>query len=272
MGEILQRAAGYLGERGCDTPRLDAEILLADVLGVARIALYTDHDRPLTPGETDAYRALVARRAKREPVAYIIGRRGFRRLELSVSPAVLVPRPETELVVEWVVEIAPRGGSVLDWGTGSGAIALAVADERPDLTVTAVDRSVPALAVAQANDPGGAVAWLESDGFSALTGRRFDVIAANPPYLSVEDLTEVGAELGYEPREALVSGPTGFEALERIASESPGHLSPGGWLLSEVGAGQAERVMELWRGAGFVDVQARRDLAGIDRAVGGRRP
>jgi len=266
------RAARYLAERGCDTPRLDAELLLADVLGVERIVLYTDHDRPLTRGETDAYRAVIARRAKREPVAYILGRRGFRRLDLAVSPAVLVPRPETEVLVEWVVAVAPQGGDVLDWGTGSGAIALAVADERPDLTVTAVDRSAQALAVAQANDPGGAVAWLESDGFSALSGLRFDVIAANPPYLSVDDLAQVDAELGYEPREALVSGPTGFEALERIAPESPRHLRPGGWLLSEVGAGQAGTVTELWRGAGFVDVQTRRDLAGIDRVVGGRRP
>lgn len=272
MGEVLRRTAGYLAERGCDTPRLDAELLLADVLGVDRLALYTDHDRPLTASETAAYRSAVARRAKREPVAYILGRRGFRRLELAVSPAVLVPRPETEVLVEWVVEVAPQGGGVLDWGTGSGAIALAVADERPDLTVTAVDSSAQALAVARENDRDVRVEWLASDGFASLGGRRFDVVAANPPYLSDADLAAVEPELGYEPRVALASGPTGFEALERIAAESPDHLSQGGWLLSEIGAGQAARAADLWRDAGFVDVRCRRDLAGMERVVGGRRP
>jgi release factor glutamine methyltransferase len=272
VGEVLKRAAGYLAERGCDTPRLDAELLLTDVLGVDRIALYTDHDRPLTPRETDAYRAVIARRARREPVAYILGHRGFRRRELAVSPAVLVPRPETEVLVEWAVEVAPRQGTLLDWGTGSGAIALAVSDERPDLAVTAVDRSGEALEVARANDTAGTVEWLVSDGFAALAGRRFDVIAANPPYLSEPDLAGVEPELRYEPREALVSGPTGFEALQRIASESPSYLAPRGLLLSEVGAGQAPRAMELWRQAGLVDVATRRDLAGIERVVGGRWP
>lgn len=268
---MLRRAGGYLADRGCDSPRLDAEILLADVLGVDRITLYTDHHRPLSASETDAYRATIARRGAREPVAYITGRRGFRRLDLAVTPAVLVPRPETELLVEWVVEVAPNGGRVLDWGTGSGALALAVADERPDVQVTGIDRSPDALAVARANDPAGGVTWAASDGFAALSGERFDVIAANPPYLSEAELAGAPPELSFEPVGALVAGPTGLEALESIARGAPAHLAPGGWLVTEVGFAQATRVCELLSDARLVDVGSRRDLAGTERAVGGRR-
>jgi len=269
---VLRRAAGYLADRGCDTPRLDAELLLADVLGVQRLALYTDHDRPMSAAETDAYRQAVARRARREPVAYILGRRGFRRLELRVGPGVLVPRPETELLVEWVVEVAPQGGAVLDWGTGSGAIALAVADERPDLRVTGADRSDDALGVARANDAGGAVEWVVSDGFAGLPARTFDVVVANPPYLTDAELAAAPPELAFEPAVALASGPTGYEALERLVHESPAHLVPGGWLVCEVGAGQAGTFAGMLAAGGFTGVEIRRDLAGIERAVGGRRP
>lgn len=266
---MLRRTAGYLADRGCDTPRLDAEVLLAAILGVERLGLYTDHDRPLTSAETDGYRAAVARRGAREPVAYITGRRGFRRLELEVSSAVLVPRPETELLVEWATEIAPRRGAVLDWGTGSGAIALALRDERPDLVVTGTDRSAAALEVARRNDHEGVVEWVLSDGFAGLAGRRFDVGVANPPYLADHELTAVAAELAYEPSAALASGPSGYEAFEQIAREAPGHLHPGGWLLVEVGLGQADHVSELFTVAGFGDIAVRPDLAGIPRVVGG---
>ena len=267
---MLRRAAGYLAHRGCDTPRLDAELLLAWVLAVDRLSLYTDHDRPLSLVESDAYRAAVARRGAREPVAYITGRRGFRRLELIVTPSVLVPRPETELLVEWALEVAPDGGSVLDWGTGSGAVALALVDERPDLRVTGTDRMPEALAVARANDPAGSVTWVRSDGFASLPGACFDVIAANPPYLSHAELAAAPSELGFEPAGALVAGPTGLEALESIARHAPAHLAPRGWLLLEVGAGQAPRVRGLMRDAGLVDAGCRRDLSGTERAVGGR--
>ena len=266
---MLKRAAGYLADRGCDTPRLDAEVLLADVLGVERIRLYTDHERPLTTTETDGYRAFIARRAAREPVAYIVGRRGFRRLELEVSSSVLVPRPETELLVEWVIEIAPQAAEVLDWGTGSGAIALALRDVRPDLVVTGADRSAAALDVARSNDPDGVVEWVISDGFAALAGRHFDVVVANPPYLTDHELGEARPELGFEPAEALASGPSGYEAYEAIARDAPGHLRLGGWLLAEVGLGQAERVAALFSAAGFGGIATRPDLAGIPRAVGG---
>lgn len=239
-----------------------------------RLGVYLQHDRPLEEPEVDAVRELVRRRARREPMAYIAGHRAFRRLELAVTPDVLVPRPETELLAEWAMEVAPTDGTVLDWGTGSGALALSMAQERPDLRVTAVDISEAALQVARGNAAAAAlgVEFIASDGFSALAGRTFDVIVANPPYLSEADLEAAPEELGFEPRGALVSGPTGFEVLERLAADAPTHLESGGWLLTELGMGQAPRVAGMWEAAGLVDVEVRADLAGIDRMVGGRRP
>jgi release factor glutamine methyltransferase len=242
------------------------------VLGVERLALYTDHDRPLQTAEQDAYRDAIARRGRREPVAYIVGRKGFRALDLAVGPAVLVPRPETELLVEWGVEVAARDGTALDWGTGSGAVALALAAERSDLAVTAVDRSADALDVARGNDPGGVVEWLVSDGFAAVAGRTFDLVVANPPYLSDAELVAAAPELRFEPPGALASGPTGLEALRAIAAQAPAHMAPGAWLLAEVGMGQAPAVADLWRAAGLTGVTARDDLAGVPRVVGGWRP
>lgn len=274
LGEVLRRTAAYLAERGSSSPRLDADLLLGEALKMDRMRLYLEHDRPLTEAELAAARALVARRARREPMAYILGRRGFRGLELAVGPDVLVPRPDTETLVEWAVEVAPHGAEVLDWGTGSGAIALALADERPDLGVVAVDVSPRAVAVAASNATanGLTVTVLESDGFAAVAGRRFGLIAANPPYLSDAELEAAEPELAFEPRGALTSGPVGDEAIVRLAAEAPGHLAPGGWLLCEVGAGQAARAVGLFTAAGLVDVSTRADLAGIERVVGGRTP
>lgn len=239
-----------------------------------RLGVYLQHDRPLEEAEVAAVRELVRRRGRREPMAYIAGCRAFRRLELAVTPDVLVPRPETELLVEWALEVAPADGTVLDWGTGSGALALSIAQERPDLRVTAVDISEAAIEVARGNAAAAAleVEFIVSDGFSSLVGRTFDVIVANPPYLSEADLEAAPAELGFEPRGALVSGPTGFEALESLAVEAPARLTSEGWMLTELGMGQAAKAAEMWRAAGFVDVEARADLAGIHRMVGGRRP
>jgi release factor glutamine methyltransferase len=191
-----------------------------------------------------------------------------------VGPEVLVPRPETELLVEWALEVAPAGGSVLDWGTGSGAVALALADEGERLRITALDRSRAALARAVAN--AGAVAggegveWLVSEGFAGVAGRRFDVIAANPPYLSEAELAAAPPELAFEPAAALSSGPTGLEAIEAIAAAAPGHLEPGGWLLVEVGAGQAAAGEAALAAAGLREVGHRDDLAGIARVIGAR--
>ena len=191
--------------------------------------LYTEFDRPLTTAELAGARRLVARRGRREPMAYILGHRAFRRLDLEVSPAVLVPRPETEVLVEWVLELVAPGAAVLDWGTGSGAIALALADEGPGLVVTAIDASDDALALARANGArlGLMVEWCHSDGFAALGGRAFDVVAANPPYLSEAEFAASPPELGFEPRAALVAGPSGDEAIARIATEAGDYPAPG---------------------------------------------
>jgi len=276
IGEVLRRSAAYLAERGSPSARLDADLLLAHALGVDRLRLYTDSERPLTPPELARARELLARRGRREPMAYVTGQRGFRRLRLGVGPEVLVPRPETEILVEWALEVAPAGGTALDWGTGSGAIALALADEGERLRVTALERSEPALARARANAAavaaGHAVEWLLSDGFAAAAGRRFDVIVANPPYLSEADLAAAPPELAFEPVEALVSGPTGMEAIEAIARDAPSHLEPGGWLLIEVGDGQAPAAEAALAAAGLVALGRRADLRGADRVVGGRGP
>lgn len=274
IGEILRRSTAYLREKGSASPRLDADLLLAHALGVERLQLYTDSERPLNPDELARARELVGRRARREPVAYLLGERAFRRLRLGVGPEVLVPRPETEILVEWALAVAPEGGTALDWGTGSGAIALALADEGPSLAVTALDRSPEALERARANGvrcEGTEVEWLLSDGFAAVAGRRFDVIAANPPYLSRDDLAAAPPELAFEPEGALLSGPTGLEAVERIAREAPEQLESGGWVLIEVGDAQSEAAEALLRAAGLGEVGHRDDLAGVARAVGGRR-
>ncbi|MCC6833133.1 MAG: peptide chain release factor N(5)-glutamine methyltransferase [Thermoleophilia bacterium] len=274
LGEVLRRTAAYLAERGIPSARLDADLLLGEALGMDRMRLYLEHDRPLTEAELATARALVARRARREPIAYILGRRAFRGLEIAVTPDVLVPRPDTETLVEWAVAVAPHGARVMDWGTGSGAIALALADERPDLAVTAVDVSPAAVAVAASNATanGLTVETLRGDGFAAVAGRRFGLIVANPPYRSDAELEAAEPELGFEPRGALAAGPAGDECIARLAAEAPAHLEAGGWLLCEIGMAQAGRATALLAAAGFAPVEVRRDLAGLDRVVGGTLP
>jgi release factor glutamine methyltransferase len=274
VAEVVRRTTAYLAARGSGSPRLDAELIVAHVLGVERLALYTDGERPLVPAELDAMRPLVARRGRGEPVAQLTGRRAFRRLVIAVTPDVLVPRPETELLVEWALEVVGPGDAVVDWGTGSGAVALALAQEGEGLDVTALERSAAALEVARANGArlGLDVTWLLSDGLAALGGRRVRAVVANPPYLSEAELAAAPPDLGFEPREALLAGPSGLEALEGLAAEAPAHLEPGGWLIAEIGPGQADAAAALWRGAGLVGVEVRRDLAGLPRAVGGAAP
>lgn len=251
---------------------LENRILLGHALGLSRVALITESQRELTPEEVARVEALVARRVAGEPVAYIVGTREFYGLPFQVSPAVLIPRPETEHLVELALERMPPRARVLDMGTGSGAIAVALAHTRPDAQVTALDRSPEALAVARANAAanGAPVRFLQSDWFSALADdERFDVIASNPPYVAAGDPHLAQGDLRFEPTGALTDEADGLQALRTIAAGAPAHLAPGGWLLMEHGYDQGAAVRQLLQ-RDFDQVQSWRDLAGIERVTGGR--
>jgi release factor glutamine methyltransferase len=269
--EVLRRASEHLG-RTSETARLDAELLLAHALGLSRIELYTEHDRPLNQGELHAYRDYVARRARHEPVAYILGEWGFRRLTLAVDRRALIPRPETEVVAERALARirgleAPR---VLDVGVGTGAIALAIADEHPGARVRAIDVSVDALELAgeNARRTGLAVELLEHDVRRGIPGGPYDLVVSNPPYVEPHDLGTLMPDIReYEPHVALVAA----GATEAVARTARDGLVPGGWLVLEVGDGQAQPTAALLEELGYEDVQTATDLAGRERVVEGRR-
>jgi release factor glutamine methyltransferase len=269
------KAAQIALQAGGGLDPLEARILLCHATGLSRVQLITQADKPLTEAEAAALTQLAARRLAGEPIAYLVGRREFYGLDFQVSSAVLIPRPDTELLVELALERLPRGGALLDMGTGSGAIAVAVAHTRTDARVTAIDVSAAALAVAQANAAthGATVHFLRSDWFAALdTEARFDVIASNPPYIAAGDAHLAQGDLRFEPAGALTDGADGLAALRTIAAGAHARLAPGGWLLLEHGWDQAQPVRALLAAHGFTDVQSWRDLPGIERASGGRRP
>jgi len=250
---------------------LDTRVLLCHALGLTRVQLITRADHLLTEAEATRLATLLARRAAGEPVAYLTGEREFYGLPFQVTPAVLIPRPDTELLVELACERLPRGGSVLDMGTGSGAIAVAIAHARPDAQVSALDASAAALALARANAArnGVQVDFLESDWYAALSlsPRRFDMIVANPPYIVAGDRHLSEGDLRFEPVDALTDHADGLSALRAIVAGAPGFLNQGGWLLMEHGYDQAQAVRALLQG--WNHVQSWRDLAGIERASGG---
>jgi release factor glutamine methyltransferase len=267
--DALDSAVVALTAAGVDTPRLDAEVLLAHVLGVDRARLVIDRDRAVEGGSVRAFQDAVRRRAMgREPVAYITGVRGFRRLDLHVDGRVLIPRPETETLVEAALELPP-GARVVDVGTGSGAIALALKDERPDLDVVATDASAGALAVARANAArlGLDVAFTQSDLLDGVAG-AVDAVVSNPPY--VEDGAPLMPEIArHEPPAALYAGADGLAVIRRLAAQAG--ASAASFVALEVGMGQAPAVEAVLRGAGFGRTERRRDLGGIERVVVGRR-
>jgi release factor glutamine methyltransferase len=264
VGDALRAGVARLAAAGCDTPRLDAELLLAEALGVGRERLVIDRDERLPEPARHGFEGLLARREAREPIAYILGRRAFRRLELAVDRRVLIPRPETELLVEVGLELA-SGARVVDVGTGSGAVALALKDERPDLRVSGADVSADAVAVARANaerlglDVRFVVADLMNDVFA-------DAVLANLPYVAS------GAELPpdvarYEPPSALFAGADGLDVIRRAVSAVAGPTV--GLLALEIGPEQSAAVQQLLWDAGYGEVGVRRDLAGLERVVVG---
>jgi release factor glutamine methyltransferase len=269
--EAVREIAGQLEAAGCPSPRVDAEWLVAHVIGGTRTDLYLG-DRGLDEAERDRLRSLVDRRRAREPLAYVLGEWGFRRLTLAVDPRVLIPRPETEVLVERCLQLIeglddPR---VLDVGVGSGAIALAIADERPDARVVATDSSADALAVAEANKRrlgmDGRIELRQGDVLAGAQG-PFDLVVSNPPYVAVEDVPGLPPEVLREPRGALV----GAGRHEAIASAVRDVLRSGGVLVLEVGDGQAPSVAaSLWE-LGYDEVATTADLAGRERVVEGRR-
>ena len=270
LGDVLRRATEHL-KRTSETARLDAELLLAHTLGRQRIELYPEFDRPLETAELDAYRELVARRARHEPVAYILGAWGFRRLTLNVDKRALIPRPETEIVVERA--LARLAGierpRVLDVGTGTGAIALAIADELPGAEVTAIDVSADALALAAENAArtGLEVALEHHDVREGLSGGPSDLVVSNPPYVEPGELPGLMADVrDFEPHVALV----GDRMPEHVARAARGVLRPGGWLVLEVGDGQAPATAELLGSLGYAEVAVTPDLTERDRVVEGR--
>jgi release factor glutamine methyltransferase len=251
---------------------LENRILLQHALGLSRVGLITQSERALTAEEAGRLAALVQRRLAGEPIAYIIGRREFFGLDFHVNPAVLIPRPDTELIVELALERLAPQARLLDMGTGSGAIAVAAAHTRKDARVTALDVSEAALAVARANAAGNGatVRFVHSDWFSALGDERFEVIASNPPYIADGDAHLVQGDLRFEPVGALTDHADGLSALRIIVAGAGAHLVAGGWLLLEHGYDQAPQVRALLAAAGYSEVQSWRDLAGIERVSGGR--
>ncbi|WP_075255674.1 peptide chain release factor N(5)-glutamine methyltransferase [Herbaspirillum camelliae] len=252
---------------------LENRILLCHALRLTRVQLITQSERQLSAAEAETLAALLARRLRGEPIAYIVGQREFYGLDLRVSPDVLIPRPDTELLVELALERLPQGGSALDMGTGSGAIAVAIAHTRPDAQVTALDASPAALAIARENASTHQVRvrLLESDWYGALEeAQPFDLIVSNPPYIVAGDIHLSQGDLRFEPVDALTDHADGLSDLRTIIEGAPAHLKAGGWLLMEHGYDQAAAVRALLTGSGWREVQSWRDLAGIERVSGAR--
>lgn len=275
--ELTRLAAEHLSANGIEEARLDAELLLAHVLGLKRLDLYLQFERPLEPSEVDAYRDAVRRRASREPLQYITGEAAFRELTLAVDPRVLIPRPETEVLVDavltWATSEGLEAATALDLGTGSGAIALSLLEEGPFARVVATDVSTGALEVAATNaerigvvdrlDLRHGPLWDVIGG-----GEEFEVIVANPPYVADGEREGLMPEVrDHEPGEALFGGADGLDVVRQIVAGAPDHLSAGGLLAVELGLGQAERVADLLRDSGYAEPRIVADLTGRERIV-----
>ncbi len=269
--KILQWTAEYFKDKGIESSRLEAELLLSATLGLDRIGLYVNFERPLDADELAAFRERVRRRAQREPLQYILGETEFWSLMFNVDPAVLVPRADTEVLVEEALARVAGAARVLDVGTGSGAIAIALAHDKPEIQVTALDCSESALEVARGNARRNGVAdrvmCLAGD-LEALPAGPFEMIVSNPPYIPTKDWQGLMPEVrDHEPRLALDGGGDGLDAYRQLARQACRILVPGGWLLVEVGIDQAKEVSTLFKAAGLKEIGQRDDYAGIPRVV-----
>jgi release factor glutamine methyltransferase len=272
--KVLNWTKGYLAEKGVENPRLEAEWMLCDALSLDRVGLYLNFDKPLSDAELTAYRGMVARRGKREPLQYILGTQEFMGLEFRVTPAVLIPRHDTEVLVTEAVARGGAAASILDIGTGSGCVAVALAKALPQCEVNSVDVSGEALEVARSNAEanGATVQFFQGSLFEPFAGRRFDMVVSNPPYIPNHEMATLQPEVrGFEPAGALDGGADGLDFYRSIVGAAPEHLNAAGWLIFEVGAGQAPQVLGLLKGGGFTEETfTQTDPAGIERVVGGR--
>ena len=287
--KIIQWTTEYLKGKGIDNPRLDSEVLLAHLLRLDRVGLYLNFDRPLSRDELSSFREIVKRRGSREPLQYITGHQEFWSLDFKVTPDVLIPRPDTEILVEEALKAVRRETldvrrqnqlpfTILDLCTGSGCIAISLAHELKDAVVYAVDTSEAALSIARENAEKNVVQdrviFLQGDLYEALTSHvsrltSYDLIVSNPPYIKNIDIPNIQPEVrDYEPRMAVDGGTEGLGFYKRIVADAPNHLSPHGWLMVEVGEGQADAVSKMMADTGaFESISTVKDLAGIERVV-----
>jgi len=273
--QLLRDAVAKLREAGVDTPILDAEVLFSKVTCRSRAELLAHPEYQPAANGIDQFEQWVARRVNREPLAYIIGEREFYEITFRVTPAVLIPRQETETLVETAIELLrdKPHALVADIGLGSGAVAVSIARSLSNVTVYGTESSDTALEIAKLNAVGRYTYFLKGDLLEPLAGMQFDLIVSNPPYIPSAEINVLPPEISkYEPRQALDGGPDGLDCLRRLASESPEYLKCGGTLAVEVGMGQAESVKELFSSNGFVSVRSVCDLMHIERVVIGERP
>jgi release factor glutamine methyltransferase len=282
--KLLKWTTAYFKSHHVEQPRATAEILLAHTLGVGRVDLYVQYDRLLEEGELGRFKGYIRRRIQREPVAYIVGKKEFWSMDFEVAPGVLIPRPETETLVEAALMVVPKEATpaasrILDLGTGSGAVVVAMASERPGHEFYAVDRSEEVLSVAQGNAQAHGleknITFLQGDWFDPVQDQEahFDVIVSNPPYISRRELEELPPEISqHEPREALDGGSEGLDAIRLIIREASDHLAPGGWLLFEIGHDQWVQVEKLLSAAKiYMEIGVIKDYGGRDRVARARK-
>ena len=273
--EILQWTINFFKEKQIEPARLTAEVLLAHVLKKDRLHLYVNHDQPLTPGEREAFKALIRLRVQGTPTQYLTGRQEFWSMEFVVAPGVLIPRPETEHLVEATIERAKtlEHPAIVDIGTGSGAIAISLHKELPQAAISASDISETALNIARRNAEtlfpnGHRITFVQGDLFAPFVGQSFDLIVSNPPYLSAQEYAELAQEIReHEPLNAIWGGEDGLDAYRRLIAEAANYARPSGWLLLEIGNTQAEAVTQLCQENGWTVEQVIKDYAGLDRVV-----